>query len=564
MANYTIPGYEGEVKGHALTSKHGSLTAWGITEFLNKEVRDITAPNRLTNKNYLQSSIERLTTLREHFKKEEQKAYDKLGVKGGLAELQQEIKKINGSGLINLSNAALKRMPLIKGMAGPSTKEMEKMIGEEFKQWIINKKGPEGVLFNRQINSLAEKKVEEAFETYLLGKIRKESGKGIRPPESFLTGVRTGEKTHRLTGVKLNKKMLRKYKNEIGLAFDWKDTNDGMEVKVEVSLEEPVSYKLNYYPYYLWQDYTTEEQKELLENKEIWERFKKQVANCCPDYSDVIKQQMEAMKVENFATAATSQQDVIGIFGELQTMVILAILCPGTKPSFLGHEKIDGKKIGVDVALEAVGFQVKNYNMYGERGTDQGIHLRGDYTLNNFLSKLNGAFGSDQIDVLRNYYAITVYHLQATKAFQRVIRRYKPINTKLDSLYHGAIDNFLPLQEITVNIENEAQRDVQNLFYLIGGERIVPVSKIINLYIIYLERLKEKIRETRLFTTKRHYHGQTYIDEHDATKKGEPYTFVGYDDITKNTRVSYNINLNIDYTIKEMLSKLDDSDFFDF
>jgi hypothetical protein len=273
---------------------------------------------------------------------------------------------------------------------------------------------------------------------------------------------------------------------------------------------------------------------------------------------------MEVMKVESFATAATSQQDVIGIFGELQTMVILAILCPGTKPSFLGHEKIGGKKIGVDVALETVGFQVKNYHMYGEKGTDQGIHLRGDYTLNNFLSKLNGAFGSNQINVLRNYYAITVYHLQATKAFQRVIRRYKPINAKLDNLYHGAIDNFLPLQEITVNIENEAQRDVQNLFYLIGGERIVPVSKIINLYIIYLERLKEKIRETRLFTTKRHYQGQTYMDEYDATKKGTDYTFVGYDDITKNTRVSYNINLNIDYTIKEMLSKLDDNDFFDF
>lgn len=563
MANYTIPGYEGEVKGHALTSKHGSLTAWGITEFLNKEVRDITAPNRLTNKNYLQSSIERLTTLRDYFKEEERKAYNKLGV-GGLAELQRKIDEINGSGLINLSNAALKRMPLIKGMTGPSTKEMEKIIGEEFKQWIINKKGPAGVLFNRQINSLAEKEVEEAFEAYLLSKIRGDSGKKIRPPEGFLTGVRTGEKTHRLTGVKLNKKMLRKYKNEIGLAFDWKDTNNGMEVEVEVSLEEPASYKLNYYPYYLWQDYTAEEQKELLEDKEIWEKFKKQVANCCPEYSDVIKQQMEIMKIESFATAATSQQDVIGILGELQTMVILAILRPGIKSSFLGHEKIGGKKIGVDVALETVGFQVKNYHMYGERDIDQGIHLRGDYTLNNFLSKLNGAFGSNQIDVLRNYYAITVYHLQATKAFQRVIRRYKPINTKLDSLYHGAIDNFLPLQEITVKIKNEAQRDVQNLFYLIGGERIVPVSKIINLYIIYLERLKEKIREIRLFTTKRHYQGQTYIDEYKAAQNGADYTFNGYDQIVKNTRVSYNINLNIDYTIKEMLSKLDDNDFFDF
>lgn len=258
MANYIIPGYDGEVKGHALTSKHGSLTAWGITEFLNREVRDITAPNRITNKNYLQSSIERLTILRDDARKRERKAYIKLGV-GGLAELQRKIDTINGSGLINLSNAALKKMPLIRGMAGPSTKEMEKIIGEEFKQWVVNKKGPAGALFNRYIDESVEREVAEAFETYLLSKIRDGSGKKIRPPEGFLTGVRTGEKTHRLTGVKLNKKMLRKYKNEIGLTFDWKDTNDGMEADVEIFVEDPTSYKLNYYPYYLWQDYTTEE-----------------------------------------------------------------------------------------------------------------------------------------------------------------------------------------------------------------------------------------------------------------------------------------------------------------
>lgn len=560
MAEYVIPGAKPEDYG-----EYGSLTGYGITNFLNNQVRDITAPNRLTNKKYLENSINRLVALRDDAKERERNAYIHLGVTG-LSELQKKVDDINQYGLINLSNAALRKMPLIRGMrvTGPTTKELTKIINEEFKEWLKSDHNKTGAKLNRVVGQIAEQQIEEAFEQFLLSKVRDGSGKRIRPSEKMIASTRVGEKTHRLTGIKLNAKMLRKYKHEIGMALGWEKNAEQIAVDIDVEVEDPTSYKFDFYPYFLWQDFSEEEQKELLHDEKLWEAFKKKIASCCPEYSEIIKQQMEIMEVGSFATAATSQKDVIGILGELQTMVILAVLCPNTNPRFLGHEKIDGKKVGVDVALESVGFQVKNYHMYGERDINQGINLGGDYTLNNFLDKLNNSFGDQQLEILRNYYAITAYHLKTTEKFGRIIRRYKTIDGKLDNLYHGAISEFLPLQEITLNIEEEGERKFQNAFYFIGGERIVPVSKIINLYIKFLKRLQEQITEIRIFTTKKHYKGQSYIDEHKAKEDGKPYVFVGYDTVAKNMRISYNINLNIDYTLKEMLSYMDEIDFYDF
>jgi hypothetical protein len=72
-----------------------------------------------------------------------------------------------------------------------------------------------------------------------------------------------------------------------------------------------------------------------------------------------------------------------------------------------------------------------------------------------------------------------------------------------------------------------------------------------------LERLQEGIKEVKIFTTKQSYVGQTYHDEHKARQEGTEYNFVGYDAIANKTKVNYTINLNIDYTLKEMLSYMD-------
>jgi hypothetical protein len=64
------------------------------------------------------------------------------------------------------------------------------------------------------------------------------------------------------------------------------------------------------------------------------------------------------MGVKAFVDAGGSYNDILGIFGELQNMIILYYLAEDTKTArFLGHElDAGGKKIGVDVALASIGF----------------------------------------------------------------------------------------------------------------------------------------------------------------------------------------------------------------
>ena len=79
-------------------------------------------------------------------------------------------------------------------------------------------------------------------------------------------------------------------------------------------------------------------------------------------------------------------------------MTLLSIISPSAQPSFLGHVKDEkGQKIGVDLALESIGFQIKNYKTYGVRGETEGTHLRGEYTLKNFLEKLSESFNPQQL-----------------------------------------------------------------------------------------------------------------------------------------------------------------------
>lgn len=567
MAEYSIPGYDGKTeKGHPLQAKTGSLTGWGITTFFNDEVRDITAPNRLTNKHYLDKCLERLRLLQAETKEKERQAYIRLGVKG-LADLQRKIDSINNSGLIFLSNAALRKMPLVGKMAhrGPYTDEMVKMINNELVAWLQTD-AAEGAKLRSVLDAHTEEKIVALFEEYLVGKICS-SSRNIRPKSSFVTGVRRG-KTGRFLGVTLDKKLLREYRKDIATTFDWHETDRGVDLSVEVDIGDFVGTKIEYYPYFPWQDFDQQEKQDLLNDERIWEIFKKNIASCCPAFSEEIKRMMDSMGVKSFATAATSQQDVVGILGELQSMVILRNLMRDQDiklipPRFLGHELRDGKKIGVDTALEGIGFQVKNYKGYHGKDGSSGIHLRGDYKLENFLDKLNVAFDQQQLDILEYYYAITVYHLIANPRFRKVYNRYKTIDNKLISLYHGAIDAFLPVQVISIpdKLEKQGRRDVQNLFYFIGGTKVVPVSKIIGLYILYLERLKEKIREAKLLNVTKHYEGQTYHDEY---KADDGYQFIGYGKIADKTRLSYTINLNIDYTIKGMLSKIDSAAFEEF
>ena len=66
------------------------------------------------------------------------------------------------------------------------------------------------------------------------------------------------------------------------------------------------------------------------------------------------------IKVGEFVSAGGSYNDIIGILGELQGLAIMKYLVPNDSTAqtrFLGHElNKDGKKIGIDLALNHIGF----------------------------------------------------------------------------------------------------------------------------------------------------------------------------------------------------------------
>jgi hypothetical protein len=274
---------------------------------------------------------------------------------------------------------------------------------------------------------------------------------------------------------------------------------------------------------------------------------------------------MEYMGVKAFVETGYSYSDVVGILGELQTLVILRALTDGKEiqPTFLGHTLKDSKKIGVDVALSAIGFQVKNYAMYyGKTGekVSRGINLSGSYTLNNFVKKLNG-FSDEAKETIEEYYAVTAYHIAVTDPFKRITRRYETIDQKLSAMYHGEIGNFLPLQ--VIEGVTEATKGLTNRFYFIGGKTILPVSSILSVYIEFLKSIgggwkDSPYKRTKLMTVTPHYNGDlTYRQEWDYYRGSNPdFSFPGYKNIAANIRMNYNVNLNIDYTLEKIITRM--------
>ena len=134
---------------------------------------------------------------------------------------------------------------------------------------------------------------------------------------------------------------------------------------------------------------------------------------------------------------------------------------------------------------------------------------------------------------------------------------------QLPNLYHSVISELLPIKQIDwVNEQTEQSGIATNAFYLIGGQRILPVSKILGLYIKFLENIKENVQSPKLITMSNNYgvkNGMKYTGKETYADyyNGEPnYFFSGYQNIADNISIHYIININIDYSLEEVLTKV--------
>ena len=108
---------------------------------------------------------------------------------------------------------------------------------------------------------------------------------------------------------------------------------------------------------------------------------------------------------------------------------------------------------------------------------------------------------------------------------------------RLPRLYSGSIADLLPLKEL----ELQDGRTMQNVFYLIGGTKIVPVSAILTRFINFLQQIETA---DKVMTATPKYSGETIT----SLKKNSP--FPGYDNIIDATKIKYNVGMGINSTIQ--------------
>lgn len=517
LMSYKRPAKQREIE-HNLAS---------LTGFLGKSGDE-------QNQALIQSRIDDLSSMKRDAINAEERAYKMFKGVNNIEDLQKKIDDINNN-LIGFSNAALRKMPLYKRLENTTYEEMETallqtILGSEEVQEIIDEDA------YQKIDAFVEEFAEFVSKTQKGKKIQKSHLK------SLIVQDVNEEKT-----LRIKNRRLKGYQKNLQIMLK-KTPKSTYSTKLTIYTdlpEEEWGNNINYYPY----AYLTEKQKQQAKDiggvkraKTIWEDFVRRLAGCAGKYNNEAEKIISTkFKPEDFFVE--SQAQFVGILGEVQTTIILAVLVGDTsKVSFFGNDLENSKKIGVDVALGNVGFQVKNYNIEPW----EGIQLRETITMQNFLNKmLNASVSSEIINNLGTFYALRAYHVQATEEFADTRQKIEQLSANISAWLQSYSTAFLPLDTFHVR-----GLDLSNIFYFIGGKRIVPISYIISLYIDYLERLKgegyQANRRVSLFRPQ--YKGeQTYADYYAAQQeldtKHEVDNFVGYKSVFD--QLDMNVTLKI-------------------
>lgn len=528
-------------------SSYAMMDSKAVVSYLQGRVMPVAGSDSLQRKSYIDTAILKLNSLISSSEIKEKQAYKIFGCTD-LEGMQRKLDEINQSGLLAFSNKALQAFPAIKqakGVGSSSQADLKRIIEQEFIEYLMNNK-------QNNASEIIEINEEEMLQT--LERFFKSKGTRLTPQKLGITFKQGSTKLIFQKFTKTQKQTLKKHFKTSTKTFA---SDSGWQEMLTITTEDDLVNSKNQllsYPYY---GLTQEEKKEAETNIELWELFIKAVGRCAGKSKNLIENTMREMGIGAFISSGGSYADIVGIFGELQALAFLKSFNIDTqKARFLGHEKNQsGQKIGIDMALEDIGFQVKNYNTYGSRGIDEGINLRGTYKLSTFLDMISSglSLGGAKED-LEMFYAMSAFHISIHKDFDTVEKWMDTIKKEnLPNLYNAAIAEILPVKQISW-IANEQEELATNYFYIVGGTRILPVSKILGLYVLFLKDLREKIYNRRILTSSiTKYTGPTYKNYHEDS---DNFDFPGYDTIAEGLSINYTINLNIDYILEQVLSKI--------
>ena len=512
----------------------GKLTGSEIKGYVDQFIEPIVKQN---NNPYVLKALNDLRQLQSESIKLEKRAYAHFQV-GSIEELQKKIDDVNASGLNRFSNAVLKTMPAITETKEGVVKKEEviQAVDQVFTDYLKSQKGEKSL--EEYIDSLTEKELNRFYNS-IEGKSRR---------NKFITkGKSKDGKTILMYNIQGSVK--RSLAKEYGIKAKVEHKDDDIVVTFD-GVGRPVSVKMNRYPYF---QLTPEEQEEAKQNIPLWNNFKLMLTSCVSDAraKSALRWVLDnEMGVGEFVSTGGSYNDIIGILGELQALTIVKYLLPNASIAnarFLGHElNKDGKKIGIDLALNQIGFQIKNYSIINTKDGNGLINLGGDVTLKNFLNTVDRTFGSERESMrtsLEGFYALSAYHIFKNSEFKETRTRMDQLEKdELPRIYHGIIADLLPLK----GIQLAAGGGSQNVFYLVGGTKILPVSVILERFIRFLEKIKDG---RKIFTMRIEYKGPTEVSD-----KENNSAFVGYGKVVDKIGVHYNVNLSLSTSLKDLIN----------
>lgn len=499
----------------------------------------------------LEMRLSKLQGLYNEFSGLEAEAYAKMGCRN-LNDLQQKINEINSSGLINFSARALSVTPVMKEATGTqiTNQQRTEIINQNLQSDVFSSSSflhpATQEIVQESVNYFADQGVQQVFSSLaqFVKTSRSERGEGFQ--------MSAFAKQFEVSGGRLKlTKMSDSYKKDFKLLvsatntqatpqhlgfnvqIDWVDTYKQMKAQ---------SAQLNAYPYY---NLTPDQYKKAMSDDSLWAAFKYKVASLAPKYISQIASAMDQIGRQAFFSNSPAQ--IQGILGELGAMVMLKILCPSKQVAYTGatlnqYKSFKGQQLGVDVFLEDIGFQIKNYKGYGFGSSPTGINLKGQYNLPTFAEKIEGINKNDLIDAKVFQY----FHIQVDPDFSAIRGLIESINNNFEYAYIGSINNFMPFQQIVQLTEDGPVETHRNLFYLIGGTQVVASSSIILAYIKQLEGVLQTLELSKkgagsAFSVTSSYGGPTYAD-YIKSKSKEKFS---YGSIANGITMSYNINIHI-------------------
>jgi hypothetical protein len=239
-----------------------------------------------------------------------------------------------------------------------SKEEVRGAIQSEFEAFLEKRAGSEGKAVESYIRNLAESELNQLYNELAANKGWKQRRGLIKKTK------KKGGKVELL--YQFSSSVKRSLAKDLHIKGKIQTEADEDDIAITLTPEGEEKATLNHYPYFAL---TPNEQTLAKQDTETWRKFKLVIKSLVSDNSikATIGEVMEEMGVGAFVESGGSYNDIVGILGELQGLVIIRCLIPNGvtyQSRFLGHElNKKGQKIGIDLALENIGFQVKNYSL---------------------------------------------------------------------------------------------------------------------------------------------------------------------------------------------------------